>query len=122
MVLFTDSFGYSTNDPAWIRTRFNPEVLREHFKNLDFNDKTAWANPEVFIIPAFNELCGGVPFNESTSEDLPGPAFSSGSIELDSAEIYLLDGTKLGTVKNLRKLDHTRTRLKKEGRPPKRPK
>ena len=119
-VRFTDSFGYSTNDPAWIRTRFNPEVLREHFKNLDFNDKTAWANPEVFIVPAFNELCGGVPFNESTCEDLLGPAFSSGSIELDSAEVYLLDGTRLGLVKNIRKLEHTRPRPKPKPKPGKR--
>ncbi|WP_440954510.1 metallophosphoesterase [Methanosarcina sp. Mfa9] len=115
-VRFTDSFGYSTNDPAWIRTRFNPEVLRERFKNLDFNDKITWANPEVFIIPAFNELCGGVPFNESSYEDLLGPAFSSGSIELDSAEVYLLDGTRLGLVKNIRKLEHTRPRPGKRSR------
>ena len=40
-------------------------------------------------------------------------ASSSGSIELDSAEVYLLDGTKLGTVNNLRKLDHTHPRLKR---------
>jgi uncharacterized protein len=62
-------------------------------------------------MPAFNELCGGVPFNESTQEDLLGPAFSSGVIELESAEIYLLDGTRLGIIKNIRKLQHTRVRI-----------
>ncbi len=35
-------------------------------------------------------------------------AFFSGRIEFDSAESYLLDGTKLGIEKNLRKLDPTK--------------
>jgi len=30
-------------------------------------------DPEVIIMPAFNELCGGIPFNESIREDLLGP-------------------------------------------------
>ncbi|MCQ1536090.1 metallophosphoesterase [Methanosarcina sp. KYL-1] len=115
-VRFTDKFGYSITEPAWIRSRFNPEALREHFKSLDFGSKEAWADPEVFIMPAFNELCGGVPFNESTCEDLLGPAFSSGSIELENAEMYLLDGTRLGSVRNLRKLEHTRVRTRTGGR------
>lgn len=115
-VRFTDSFGYSTSDPAWIRTRFNPEVLRTHFKNLNFDDETIWTDPEVFIVPAFNELCGGVPFNESTREDLLGPVFSSGGVKLEDAELYLLDGTRLGSVRNLRKLEHTRVRNRSGGR------
>lgn len=109
-VRFTDTFGYSMVEPAWIRTRFKPENLKEHFENLDFENREEWADPEVFIMPAFNELCGGVPFNESTQEDLLGPVFSSGGIELENAEVYLLDGTRLGLIKNIRKLEHTKVR------------
>ncbi|WP_440945775.1 metallophosphoesterase [Methanosarcina sp. T3] len=109
-VRFTDTFGYSIVEPAWIRTRFNVETLKARFGNLDFENEKDWADPEVFIMPAFNELCGGVPFNESTQEDLLGPVFSSGGIELDNAEVYLLDGTRLGLIKNIRKLQHTRIR------------
>ncbi len=111
-VRFTDSLGYSTVEPAWIRTKFRAEVLKERFGNLDFENKNVWADPEVFIIPAFNELCGGVPFNESAKEDLLGPIFSSGGIELENAEVYLLDGTRLGQIRNIRKLEYTRVRSK----------
>ncbi|TFH04642.1 MAG: phosphoesterase, partial [Methanosarcina sp.] len=115
-VRFTDTFGYSIVEPAWIRTRFNFEALKTRFGNLDFENGRDWADPEVFIMPAFNELCGGVPFNESTQEDLLGPVFSSGGIELENAEVYLLDGTRLGLLKNIRKLEHTRVKTKTGGR------
>jgi len=115
-VRFTDTFGYSIVEPAWIRTKFNADALKARFGNLDFDDPAQWAGPELFIMPAFNELCGGVPFNESTKEDLLGPVFSSGGIELENAEIYLLDGTRLGLLKNIRKLQHTRVRSRTGGR------
>jgi metallophosphoesterase superfamily enzyme len=111
-VRFTDSFGYSIVESAWVRTKFDAEVLKGHFRNLDLENPGQWADPELFVMPAFNELCGGVPFNESSYEDLLGPAFSSGSIELEGAEVYLLDGTRLGLLKNIRKLEHTRVRSK----------
>lgn len=111
-IRFTDSFGYSVVEPAWIKTRFNLDVLKDHFVNLDFENPAHWAGPELFIMPAFNELCGGVPFNEYTQEDLLGPVFSSGGIELEASEVYMLDGTRLGLLKNIRKLQHTRVRSK----------
>jgi len=67
-------------------------------------------------MPAFNELCGGVPFNESTQEELLGPVFSSGGIKLEASEVYLLDGTRLGLLRNIRKLKHTRVRNKNRNR------
>lgn len=109
-IRFTDCFGYSIVEPAWIRTRVIAGILKTRFENLDFENKNVWANPEVFIMPAFNELCGGVPFNESTQEDLLGPVFSSGGIDIENSEVYLLDGTRLGFLKNIRKLQHTRVR------------
>jgi uncharacterized protein len=111
-VRFTDAFGHSIVEPAWIRTKFKPDIMRSRFGNLDFENRLHWADPELFIMPAFNELCGGVPFNESAQEDLLGPVFSSGGIELENAEMYLLDGTRLGLIKNIRKLQHTRVRNK----------
>lgn len=111
-IRFTDAFGYSLVESAWIKTRFNLDILKAHFGNLDFENPAQWADPELFIMPAFNELCGGVPFNESTQEELLGPAFSSGGIKLEASEVYLLDGTRLGLLRNIRKLPHTRVRNK----------
>ncbi len=109
-VRFTDSFGYSIVEPSWVRTKFIEDTLKTRFVNLDFENREQWADPELFIMPAFNELCGGVPFNESMQEDLLGPVFSSGGVEIENAEIYLLDGTRLGILKNIRKLQHTRVK------------
>lgn len=115
-VRFTDAFGYSIVEPAWIRTTFNADILRNRFGNLNFENPAQWADPELFVMPAFNELCGGVPFNESTEKDLLGPVFSSGGIKLETSEVYLLDGTRLGLLKNIRKLQHTRVRTRTSGR------
>ncbi len=115
-VRFTDAFGYSIVEPSWIRTKFNADILKARFGNLDFENPAQWADPEIFVMPAFNELCGGVPFNESTQKDLLGPTFSSGGIELEDAEVYLLDGTRLGLLRNIRKLQHTRARNRTAGR------
>lgn len=115
-VRFTDSFGYSTVEPAWVRTKFNADILKARFGDLDFDNKMHWADPELFVMPAFNELCGGVPFNESIPEDLLGPVFTSGGIKLEASEIYLLDGTRLGLLKNIRKLQHTKVRSRNGGR------
>lgn len=120
-IRFTDSFGYSIVEPAWIRTRFNTDVMKERFGNLDFENPAQWADPELFVMPAFNELCGGVPFNESTQKDLLGPVFSSGGIELEASEMYLLDGTRLGILRNIRKLPHTRARTRAAGKNHKKP-
>ena len=68
-------------------------------------------------MPAFNELCGGVPFNESGSVRISWVRpFSSGGIELEDAEVYMLDGTRLGLLRNIRKLQHTRARNRTAGR------
>ncbi len=115
-IRFTDSFGYSIVELAWVRTRFNTDVMKERFGNLDFENPAQWADPELFVMPAFNELCGGVPFNESTQKDLLGPVFSSGGIELEASEMYLLDGTRLGILRNIRKLPHTRARTRAAGK------
>jgi metallophosphoesterase superfamily enzyme len=110
-IRFTDPLGFSSAEPAWIRTRLNLEVLEAHFKAKagDF----LWSDPEVVIMPALCLLCGGVAFNESLQEDLLGPLFSSGAVDLDGAQAYLLDGTRLGKLSHLRKLGITKKRRDK---------
>jgi len=53
---------------------------------------------------AFNEMLGGLPINLEQPEDLLGPIFRAGAIDIDGAETYLLDGTFLGTISHLRHL------------------
>jgi hypothetical protein len=92
-----DPLGHVSSKPVWIRTRFVESVFRERYPEMD-----GYANPHVIIMPAFNELVGGIAFNEASYETLLGPLFSNRAIELEKAQAYLLDGTFLGTVEQLR--------------------
>ena len=38
-VRFTDAFGYSIVEPAWVRTKFKSDVLKGRFGNLDFENR-----------------------------------------------------------------------------------
>jgi len=102
-IRFTDTLGHSSAEPAWIRTSMDHQPLEEHYRIN--KTQMQWSDPEVIIIPAFCELCGGAAFNESFHEDLLGPVFSSKAINLDKGEAYLLDGTRLGTLNELRKIN-----------------
>jgi len=114
-IRFTDSLGYAMVEHSWIRTRLNIDIFQKHFSSLELNKESKnWNNPELIIVPSFNELCGGVAFNESLHDDLLGPMFSSGGVDIDKAEVYLLDGTQLGVLKNIRKMEDSRTRPKRD--------
>ena len=103
-VRLTDSLGHAVSEKVWIRTHFIEKSIRDHYGDIE------WMDPEVIIMPAFNELCGGIPFNESIHEDLLGPVFANHAIELENARAFLLDGTDLGTIGNIKKLGITRRR------------
>lgn len=103
-VRLTDKLGHAVSEEVWIRTHFVEKAIREYYGYID------WIDPEVIIMPAFNELCGGIPFNESIREELLGPVFANKAIDLENAVAYLLDGTNLGTIGKIRKLGITRKR------------
>jgi uncharacterized protein len=84
-VMFCDGVGRRTTEPCWLRGSFLVES-NERYLSL----------PERFIvIPAFNRMLGGSPVNV-IGEGLLGPILNSGSLDLDNARIYLLDGVDLG--------------------------
>jgi putative SbcD/Mre11-related phosphoesterase len=99
IVRLADQLGYVSSKPVWIRARFVEDVLRKRFSELD-----RFKNPHIIIMPAFNELVGGISFNEASYETLLGPLFANRAILLEKAQAYLLDGTYLGTVEQLRHL------------------
>lgn len=98
-IKLTDVVGHTITRQAWIRARMDREVVAANYKPGDFE----WHDPELFIIPSFNELCGGIAFNESFHDDLLGPLFTSKAVLLEDSEVYLLDGTFMGTIEGLRK-------------------
>lgn len=94
-----DDIGARSTEPAWIRTSLNRENLPEKLRN-EIEDK----GPEIIVAPAFSELVGGGSINRNVPEKLLGPMFESKAIDLERADIYLLDGTFLGKLENLRSL------------------
>jgi uncharacterized protein len=63
---------------------------------------------QLFIMPSFNQFLGGRPINEKKkrkkADAYIGPILRSGCTNMDEAEVYLLDGTFLGTVEQLKPL------------------
>lgn len=91
---FRGELGYGSTESAWIRMRLKKEYL------LSSGGRK---NPEVIVMPAFNDLIYGMPFNARKSKELLGPLFRGDSVELEKARAYLLDGTFLGRIKDLRR-------------------
>lgn len=96
---FKDGLETRVMEPAWIKTTLKPENLPEKFrKEVNKNEL------EIMIIPAFNKLVEGGAINREIPEKLLGPLFKNDAINLEDAEVHLLDGTFLGKLKNLRNI------------------
>jgi putative SbcD/Mre11-related phosphoesterase len=87
---------HSSMKPVWIRVQSDPEKVKERYPELKLNEENT---PLVVIMPAFNELCGGVAFN-ATKRELLGPVASK-LLRFETMEVYLLDGTYIGKVCDL---------------------
>ncbi|MCW4001407.1 MAG: metallophosphoesterase [Candidatus Bathyarchaeota archaeon] len=80
------------------------ETLQRHF-NVKLRAE------ELYIMPSFNDFLGGRPINDTHprreigGEALIGPVLRSEAVDIDDSELYLLDGTYLGTLRQLRNLD-----------------
>lgn len=98
VIRLTDTVGYTTTEPVWVRSRLRYEVISDHYSKQEVK----WEDPVVTIMPAFNRLCGGIPFNLASPSDLLGPICTSGALDLELAELYMTDGTSLGIIRNMR--------------------
>ena len=88
-IMFTDRQGYKTYESCWIKGWFLKDKLNEKYPNS--------THSEILIMPAFNPLCGGMAANQ---DGITGPIGKI--IDIQNAEIYLIDGTSLGKVKNIK--------------------
>ncbi len=89
-VAFRDDLGTRHIQPCWMRAPFARSHRR--YPKLPV---------EAIVVPAFNELCGGMPVNDVRARFL-GPLFKEGLIGVDAASIHLLDGTHLGLLGDIR--------------------
>lgn len=89
-VMFRDGVGRQATEPCWVRGHFLAES----------NEQYAVLPKRFIIIPAFNRMLGGSPVN-LIGESLLGPVLNSGLLDLENAEIHLLDGICLGRRSDL---------------------
>jgi hypothetical protein len=123
VVVFHDPAGFKITRQAWMRAACNTEalariLLQKHKVKIDGsvaetlrkNYNVKLNAKEIFIMPSFNDFLGGRPVNETRprkevgSEALIGPVLRSEAVNVDNSELYLLDGTYLGTLNQLRNL------------------
>lgn len=101
---FQDNMGLWMVRQVWVRASCQgsrlTESLRRHRHLSDTAGTAGFPNSRVTIMPAFNDLLGGVSVNNFKGR-LLGPLLGSRCIDLASAELYLLDGTYLGEVQQL---------------------
>ena len=123
VVVFRDPAGFKMTRQVWMKTKVDSEGLAKillkkagvKIENsvLDSLEKHYGVKlraSELYIMPSFNDFLGGRPINEnrprkeSSREELIGPVLRSEAMDVDEAELYLLDGTYLGTLNQLRQL------------------
>ena len=96
VVQFKDKFGYRILEQVWVKGKIDKEKIKERYKLKKIG------RLEVIIMPAFNRLLGGTVINDKkVSDELLGPLLKNEFVDIRNAQVYLLDGTYLGKLKNL---------------------
>ncbi len=110
-VSFYDQLGFKITSPVWIKAKCNSKQLAiaysEHQKTKSKIKRTLKNyKPQVkklIIMPCFNSYLGGRAINrKKPNKSYIGPILRSQSIDIETAEVYLLDGTYLGTIEQLK--------------------
>jgi metallophosphoesterase superfamily enzyme len=109
--------GVRITERVWVRGRCDAPRLASAFleqegvkvegdpvRAFEERFKVGVGEPQMVIMPAFNDLLGGLPVNSEIPKSLLGPIFRSGAVDVEGFDVYLLDGTFLGQVGFLRSL------------------
>jgi putative SbcD/Mre11-related phosphoesterase len=123
VVVFRDPVGFKITRQVWVKAKcdtaqLSKTLLQKHGikiegspeetvkKHYNFKPRSS----QLFIMPSFNDFLGGRPINETKprkkgpTSTMIGPVLRSDAVDLSNSEIYLLDGTYLGTLTQLRRL------------------
>lgn len=89
IIMLTDRLGYKTFESCWLKGKLMKNNLKERYPDA--------SDPNIIVMPAFNPLCGGIAVNK---DPLIGPFGKI--LDIKNAEAYLLDGSSLGRVKDIK--------------------
>lgn len=123
VVVFRDPAGFRIMRQIWLRVGCKSEalakiMLQKHGIKIEGSAeaslykhyKVKLRTSQLFVMPSFNDFLGGRPVNEVRStklttnqrnESLIGPILRSNALNINDSELFLLDGTYLGTLKQL---------------------
>jgi len=85
-----DEMGARSREPVWVFAKYG---LTKMMAKAGYGSKVR-GRGRLAIMPPFNRLVGGQPINRKKSFEF-GPVLSSGAIDLEEADIFLLDGTRV---------------------------
>jgi putative SbcD/Mre11-related phosphoesterase len=85
-----DSLGSRSRESVWVFTDYDVKELME---GAGYG-KAGSGTGRLTVMPPFNKLVGGQPINRSRSFQF-GPVLSSRSVDLEGADIFMLDGTRV---------------------------
>ncbi|MBS7632664.1 metallophosphoesterase [Candidatus Bathyarchaeota archaeon] len=121
VIVFRDQAGFRITKQVWIKTACRSDELAKTL--IQKSNMQAEKNTEktfqryydtapkafyIFIMPSFNDFLGGRPLNQKNqgSKDYAGiysgPVLRSKAVDMENSEAYLLDGTFLGTISQLK--------------------
>jgi putative SbcD/Mre11-related phosphoesterase len=123
VVVFRDPSGFKITRQVWVKARCDTNQLaktllqKQRIRIRDTPEETAQKHyhlkprtNQIYIMPSFNDFLGGRPINETKprkkgqTPTMIGPVLRSDAVDFSNSEIYLLDGTYLGTITQLRRL------------------
>jgi len=118
VVALRDAAGFRMIRQVWVKARYDRTLLARALKQrrvmgaektklreTEAGQRSNSADAKLFIMPSFNDFLGGRPINESvagTTKTATGPLLRSNAVDIENAETYLLDGTFLGLISQLK--------------------
>ena len=112
VITLRDNFGFRTTRRVWMKTCCDIEKItsslikrKKNYKNMNEIIERENRTLELLIMPSFNEILSGQPVNMNSNyyEDLFfGPILRSDGVKIEESEVFLLDRTFLGKIKDLK--------------------
>lgn len=116
-ILLPIYLGLKISQRVWIKGKYNGTNLAKMFIEqsqrktvenpldiLEAEYQMKIKDPQTIIIPTFNDLLGGLAFNQEPPKSLLGPLLGTDLVPIDEFDVHLLDGSYLGKLGFLRKL------------------
>ena len=111
-----DALGFRITTPVWMKIGLDNRKLATPNLKSKYAETTTTRDAkgkrtgklkakQLLIVPCFNDFLGGRPINrKGKDQGYIGPLLRSEATNIEKGQVYLLDGTFLGTVEQLRGL------------------